>query len=65
MNTTPLGKMKVFEVHFKRIEYCKFSIEADSKKDVKKIIENAEWDLDTEKAYEMENKSFKITEVKQ
>lgn len=56
--------MKKFLVEFKRIEYIHFYIEANNKKEVKFVIKNANWDLDSENIDEIENKSFWIDEVK-
>jgi hypothetical protein len=54
-----------FEVSFKRIEYVRFYIEAKNKTEVRKKIKNCEWDLGEEKVDEIENKSFKINEIKE
>jgi len=56
-------RMKLFEVSFKRIESVRFDIEGKNKKEIKKIIDNSEWDLDSEKVDEVENKCFKIKET--
>jgi hypothetical protein len=56
--------MKEYEVSYKRIEYVRFTISAESKAEVKQKIKNCEWDLDTEKVDEIENKNFKIEEMK-
>ena len=56
--------MKKFEVSFKRIEHIRFMIDGESRADIKIKIVNAEWDLDTEKIDEIENKNFKIEEIK-
>lgn len=57
--------MAKFEVNFKRVESVRFMCEAESKAEVKDMIKSACWCLDDEKIDEIENKNFKITEIKE
>ena len=56
-------KMRKYRIYYKRIEFCSAIIDAESKKDVKKIWKNCEWDLSSESIDEIENKLSCIEEV--
>lgn len=56
--------MKTFELTFQRIEYISTIIKAESKKEAREIVKNCGWDLDSESIDELENKHFKLVEVK-
>ena len=57
--------MTKFEVNFKRVESVRFMCEAQNKAEVKDMIKTASWCLDDEKIDEIENKAFKITEIRE
>jgi len=56
--------MKEFLVEFVRKEFIHFRVKAKDRAEVKRIIENCEWDLEDESCDELYNEDFHIEEIK-